>query len=155
LEAWEALDMGLSVENVEAGERRKPVADYVRDRDDRDWDEWLQTHRVELNAMTTPQLIDWLDQKMAGYEKLIPPGDVLEAELDQEIEQGLRERIMQNILREARFEDQVAAAASMIKKPGADEPANGIKKLFARERDREWRDHIKAVARLKVWGRSP
>jgi hypothetical protein len=33
----------------------------------RDWEEWLQTHRVELNAMTTPQFIEWLDRKMAEH----------------------------------------------------------------------------------------
>ena len=32
LEPWEAIAMGLEVENVEAGDRRKPVADYVRTR---------------------------------------------------------------------------------------------------------------------------
>jgi hypothetical protein len=41
----------------------------VRERDDdEDWEEWLQTHRIELNAMTTPQLIEWLDEKLAPYE---------------------------------------------------------------------------------------
>ncbi len=29
LEPWEAIDMGLEVETVEEGKRRKPVADYV------------------------------------------------------------------------------------------------------------------------------
>ena len=74
--------MGLEVETVEEKEQRKPVADYVLERDDGDdWEEWLQTHRVELNAMTTPQFIAWLDGKMAehGDGKLIPPQDVLEA----------------------------------------------------------------------------
>ena len=32
------------------------------------WEEWLQTHRVELNAMTTPQFIEWLDAKMAAHK---------------------------------------------------------------------------------------
>ena len=31
LEPWEAIDMGLEVETVEAGDRRKAVADYVRE----------------------------------------------------------------------------------------------------------------------------
>ena len=70
LEPWEAIAMGLEVEDVEEGERRKPVADYVLEREDAlptaDWEEWLQTHRVELNAMTTPQFIEWLDGKMAA-----------------------------------------------------------------------------------------
>jgi hypothetical protein len=53
------------------------LADYVLERegvapDGEPWDEWLQTHRIELNAMTTPQFIEWLDSKMAGYGKLVP-----------------------------------------------------------------------------------
>jgi hypothetical protein len=149
LEPWEAVDMGLSVENVEAGERRKPVADYVRALDDEDWEEWLQTHRIELNAMTTPQLIDWLDQKMARYEKLIPPEDVLSDELDQRIEENVRSKIMDRILRETGFKDQVAAAIADIEKPDGSDLAKGIKKLFEQEEDREWRDHIRHVADLK------
>ena len=51
--------MGLEVEDVKAGERPRAVADYVLARDDatpdgNSWEDWLQTHRVELNAMTTP-----------------------------------------------------------------------------------------------------
>jgi len=117
LEPWEAVDMGLSVENVEAGERRKPVADYVRERDDRDWEEWLQTHRVELNAMTTPQFIAWLDGKMSAYEKLIPPANVLSREFDRIIDQRTRAELMERILREAHFEDQVAAAIADTTRP--------------------------------------
>ena len=72
LEPWEAIEMGLEVENVEVEEKTgaRPVADYVLEREDTapdgtSWEEWLQTHRIELNAMTTPQFIDWLDGKMA------------------------------------------------------------------------------------------
>ena len=62
------------IETLEEKDRTKPVADYVHDHDG-DWVDWLQTNRVELNAMTTPQLIEWLDHKMAehGDGKLIPP----------------------------------------------------------------------------------
>ena len=71
LEPWEAVEMGLEVETIEEKDRRKPVADYDRRvrRRSRDWDEWLQTHRVELNAMTTPQLIAWLDDKMEALRR--------------------------------------------------------------------------------------
>ena len=95
LEPWEALRMGLEVETIEIGKTRKPTADYVAlYDDDNDWDQWLQTHRVELNAMTTPQLIDWLDEKMETYGdgKLIPPQDVLVDELMTETEKRLRAR---------------------------------------------------------------
>ena len=35
LEPWEAIAMGLEVEDVEEGDRRKPVADYVLERETR------------------------------------------------------------------------------------------------------------------------
>jgi hypothetical protein len=59
LEPWEGFEMGLEPEAVEESERYKPVADYVREREDTapdgsDWEEWLQTNRIELNAMTPP-----------------------------------------------------------------------------------------------------
>jgi hypothetical protein len=60
LDPWEAVEMGLEVETLEEPKRVKPVADYVREQGD-NWEDWLQTHRVELNAMTTPQFIEWLD----------------------------------------------------------------------------------------------
>jgi hypothetical protein len=95
LEPWEARDLGLEVEAVKTEERRKPVADYVREREDGAyWEEWLQTHRVELNAMTTPQFIEWLDGKMALYAKLIPPPDVLEAELHGRIKEKIHEAVV-------------------------------------------------------------
>ena len=74
LEPWEALAMELQVEDVEEADRRKPVANYIVARG-RTWVDWLQRHRVELNAMTTPQLIAWLDSKMAehGGKKLFHP----------------------------------------------------------------------------------
>jgi hypothetical protein len=151
LEPWEAIAMGLEVESVEEGDRRKPVADYVLEREDAapdgtSWEEWLQTNRIELNAMTTPQFIAWLDGKMAAYSKLIPPPDVLAAELDARIEKKVRASISERILREAGFEDQVATAIAAIKKPSAAVLAKGIKQLFKQEADREWRDHIEAIA---------
>jgi hypothetical protein len=149
LEPWEGIAMGLEVENVGAGERRKPVADYVRERGDGDWEGWLQTHRIEINAMTTPQFIEWLDGKLAPYSgKLIPPADVLTAELDTRIEDKIRAAITERILREAGFEGQVTAAIAAIQKPTGAVLAKGVEQLFARELDRNWRDHIEEVATL-------
>jgi DNA topoisomerase 6 subunit A-like protein len=152
LDLWEAFEMGLEVETLEVPERVKPVADYVRDREDGDyWEDWLQTHRVELNAMTTPQLIEWLDQKMAefGSGKLIPPAHVLEQELTERIESKVRDAITERILPEARRDDQVAAAVARIKLPNGAKLAREIAKLFKRQPDLEWRDHIEAVARKR------
>jgi hypothetical protein len=157
LDPWEAIAMGLEVETLEESTRYKPVANYVRENHLADWDEWLQTNRVELNAMTTPQFIAWLDGKMAahGKGKLIPPTDVLEADLAKRIEAKVRASHTERILREAGLDQQVAATIAKIKKPKATVLATDIKRLFKREPDREWRDHIEAVAveRTKVIGK--
>jgi hypothetical protein len=151
LEPWEAIAMGLEVETVEAGDRRKPVAQYVLDREDtaptgETWEEWLQTHRVELNAMTTPQFIEWLDGKMAAYHKLVPPPEVLESELDKRIEKKVRAAITERVMREADLDGQVAAALAEIEKPDADILADGIEQLFSEKPAAEWRYQIEEVA---------
>jgi len=142
LEPEEAVEMGLEVEEVQEKDRRKPVASYVPD----EWAEWLQTKRVELNAMTTPQFIEWLDGKMEDYEKLIPPLDVLEEELSKSIEEKIRSAFTERILRESRFEDQVAEAIARIEKPDAAALEDGIEGLFEEQPDAQWRDHITAIA---------
>ena len=161
LEPLEALRMGLEVETVEAGERRKPVADYIKNHDgagdvdangndisDIDWDEWLQTHRVELNAMTTPQLIEWLDRKMVefGSGKLIPPGEVLEGDLKARVEGKVRAEITERILREAGLDAQVDATVAALDLPEGAGLARGITQLFEDQPDAEWRDQVEAVA---------
>ena len=101
--------------------------------------------------MTTPQLIAWLDQKMAefGDGKLIPPDHVLEQELAERIESKVRADITERILREARVDDQVADAVAKIKTPDGAKLARDIAKLFKREPDAEWRAHIETVARKR------
>jgi hypothetical protein len=149
LEAWEAVDADLEVENVEPGEQHKAVARYVVERKDgKRWEEWLQTHRVELNTLTTPEFIEWLDAKMADYDRLIPPPEILEAELAARIENKLRASIAERILREAAFENQVAEAIAAIEEqPTGAALAEEIKDLFDQEPDRQWRDHIEVVAK--------
>jgi hypothetical protein len=142
LEPQEAVEMGLDVEDIEEKDRQRPVAGYVPNA----WKEWLQTHRVELNAMTTPQFIEWLDGKMAGYEKLIPPTSVLEAELVKQIEAHARAEITERILQEAGLEDQVAAAVAAAEKPSGAELERGIRAMFGQHPEREWRGHIIDIA---------
>jgi hypothetical protein len=151
LEPWEALAMGLEVETVKAGEQRKPVAEYVTghpcEEPEGDWAEWLQTKRVELNAMSTPEFIRWLDGKMTGYDKLVPPRDVLQAELERRVEAKVRAVITERVLREAGLENQVAVAIAAIEKPCPAVLAEGVRRLFRQEPDSEWRDHVEAIAR--------
>jgi hypothetical protein len=89
LDPEEALAMRLPVEPVDQA-RRIPAADYLSEK----WREWLQTKRVELNAMTSPQFIQWLDSKMAEHDrgKVIPPEEVLEDELEGVVSAFVRER---------------------------------------------------------------
>ena len=71
------------------------------------WEEWLQKHRTELNAMTTQQFIDWLNAKMADYVgKLIPPENVIAAELEQGLETTVRAKLTARILRVAKLDEQ-------------------------------------------------
>ena len=148
LEPWEAIDDELEVENVEKGEKHKPVADYVLEREDGEqWMNWLQTHRVELNAMTTPRFIAWLDRKMSahGDGKLVPPVDVLVDELAERLEASLRDAITERILREANLEGQLTNALRKIKRPSGSALVTGIRRMFDRSPEKEWRSHIEAV----------
>jgi hypothetical protein len=147
LEPWEAVEMGLEVEEVEEKDRHRPVADYVFQRHDgAHWEQWLQTHRVELNAMTTPQFIAWLDRKLAAFDKLVPPAEVLEAELNARVEDKIRAAVTARILREANAEAQTAAAIAEIETPDSTALAAGIKQLFAATPDAQWRDYVESVA---------
>jgi hypothetical protein len=113
LEPEEAIAMGLQVENV----NRKgvaPVADYVEEY----WQDWLQEHRVELNAMTTPQFLEWLDRKFADQVgKLVPPVTVLTDRLESEVRQNLRERIAERLLAEAGIDTLVDEALAERAEP--------------------------------------
>jgi len=123
LEPDEAEALGLPVETFQARSTRVPVASYVRE----PWPEWLQTHRVELNALRTAGFIAWLDEKIAPYDqgKVIPPADVLIEERDGMVEEMVRERITARILREADVDGQVVARmAELI--PDLDAEAEGL-----------------------------
>jgi hypothetical protein len=117
------------------------------------WDDWLQTHRVELNAMTTPEFIEWLDAKMEEHGvsgKLVPPDEVITADLEERLAAKVRAAITERILREAGLENQVAEALAAIERPSAADLVKGIQRMFKHNRQREWRDHIEAVAAKKA-----
>jgi hypothetical protein len=116
LQPWEGIAMGLPVEPVKY-KRRQPVARYVHDRDDGEkWVEWLQHNRIELDAMTTPQLIAWLDRKMEehGQGRLVPPAEVLAEHLEKQARAQVAADVRDAILREHDFEGQVAAECNRL-----------------------------------------
>ena len=91
LDPAEGLELDLPVEPViEKGDRRAPVADYLEE----EWGEWLQSNRIELDALETPDFIEWLDTKMEAYDgKLIPPGEVLHERLEVTSRKLIRQRL--------------------------------------------------------------
>ena len=144
LEPEEAVAMGLELEDVEAGERRKPIASYVP----ADWQSWLLHHRVELNAMTTPQFIAWLDGKMAtfGNGKLVPPAAVLTTDLSGVLEHRLRRQITEQILREAQIDERVAAALQEIALPLSEGLRTAVDDALTNQPAASWRAAIARIA---------
>lgn len=92
--------MGLEPERVVRKNKnsRRPVAEYVKQK----WKKWLQTPSIELNAMTTPHFLRWLDDKIAltGQGKLIQPEAVLTKELHDKVHETLEQTLTELILKE-------------------------------------------------------
>jgi hypothetical protein len=119
LNPWDALDMGLEVETFDS-KGNKAVARHIKDKgsDGLDtsqyysWESWLQKNRVELNAMTTPVFIAWLEYQLKEYDngKVIPHNEIIEAQLRKNAQAKIRQRVMDDILCENGFEQRVDAA---------------------------------------------
>jgi hypothetical protein len=118
LQPWEGIELGLAIERVpvqfnkDDTPRLRPVGAYVRARTDRapngqTWEEWLQRNRVELNALTSAELLDWLDRKMVehGAGKLIPPDDILQVDFADSVRPRAQSAIADAI--EQRLESQI------------------------------------------------
>lgn len=99
-------DMGLQVETFrEEGGRKMPVADYV----DRHWTDWLQTQRVELNAMTSEEFITWLDEKFEPYAgKIIPPKKVMADTYLVQAGDAIAKVLTDKILKEGKFDTRMS-----------------------------------------------
>lgn len=111
LEPWEAVEMGLQVEEIKRKNNsttKLPVARYLYERSDaREWREWMQHNRIELNAMSTPEFLEWLEGKMEKYGagKIVPPDYVLFDKLKERIAEDTKNQLIKRILNESNFED--------------------------------------------------
>ena len=103
-------------------------------------------HRTQRDDDTG--IIAWLDAKMAkhGEGKLIPPDDVMAKELEDRLDEKVREIVKERILREAGYENQVAKELAKIERPDAAALKAGIEELFAANQENEWRVHIETTA---------
>jgi hypothetical protein len=159
LEPWEAFEMGLEPETIKERDRRVAVAEYVFDEgDDEEWVEWLQNNRVELNAMTTPALLAWLDGKMEEQEgdKVIPPAPVVAKTAADKVAEHLRRVITERVLREARLDEQIADAARALTVPEGEALVGSIGEWLAGNPDQHWSDYVDAVAKsLAETGEGP
>jgi hypothetical protein len=90
--------------------------------------------------MTTPELIAWLDRKMAehGAVKLIPPSKAIAGEF----EEKLTHAVAAAVLRDAKSGQQISKALRKIRRPTAAAFAKGIAGMFARDAKRPWRDFV-------------
>jgi len=145
LEPWEAEAMGLDAEKFKESKDHRPVAAYVSKYDDgTDWSEWLQTNRYELNAMTTPQFIAWLDRKMEehGVGKVTPPQAVITDTAEERLDDELRSRITARILREAKIDALVAKARKTVKLPRQELTPEGVGDRLGEFPLESWRDCV-------------
>jgi hypothetical protein len=151
LEPQEARDMGLEVEDIEPHERFYPVGDYVSDFDT----EWLQHHRIELDAMTPARFLEWVDAKFASSPKLVPPDDVMRRRLEDDVRKRYREKITARVLAEARIDDQVKAAMEGAK-PALEnwggKLTQRVKADLRRDATKRWTEPIGDVA-AKIVGK--
>lgn len=142
LDPEEAIAMGLQVESFKRGNRHRPTASYIN----YEWEDWLQENRVELNAMTTPQFIHWLESKMEehGHKKVIPNDAVLQNKLQDEAKEILRQRLAQKLLVEAGFEQQFEVALNELSDVVDDysELRNEVEEALSDCQERHWTDPV-------------
>lgn len=152
LEPWEALEMSLQIEHPSYRDTQA-VADYVKQRTDQNWEQWLQNNRVELNAMTTGLFIDWLDYKMSiaddTPQKVTPPLPVIGTQLQDNVREYIEEKIRDEVLRDANFERLVQDTLSNLNGElyhTKTRILDDIRQAFNQNDTQSWRDIVKKIA---------
>lgn len=152
LDPWSAVEMGLQIEDF-TSKRTAPVANYVKKYDrenDGEWEQWLQGRRIELNAMTSPQFLVWLDKQMAPFStgKIIPPNDVLRKTLIKQTESQLRERIANDILTKAGINNLVSSElANRVKELDGVDVRDRVQKLLKKSPSKRWDGPLSDLAK--------
>jgi hypothetical protein len=155
LDPAEGRAMGLQVETFKANkDQRLAVASYIPDSDKI----WLQSNRIELNAMTTPQFLEWLDRVFEPHRgKVVPPADVLDAHLKAAVRNGLSQAITRSILRRAGIDarvDRTLDRRSEAIRAASEVLPQTIGDSFARDTSQPWVTPVDRVAR-KIIGSRP
>ncbi|MGD0108723.1 MAG: hypothetical protein ABSC06_32505, partial [Rhodopila sp.] len=159
LQPWDAIEMGLPLEDVSHG-KPQPVAAYVLGRDDGNrWRIWLQHHRVELNAMTPGELVRWLDENVEkhGDLKVVPPADIAISALRDGIRDAILDRERERILRaaEPKIRKAAAAAIAAVQVPSSHDLIANIRRAVQEQRNRHWTDIVTDAVRAAIAGGKP
>ena len=149
--------MGLPVEKLEPDrdKRRQPVSEFVRqyrDESGTDWDKWLQSNRIELNALTPAASMAWLDSEFEkhGALKLVPPTEYAATELQDYIESTVEEQERGRIV--AEVEPQIRAATeerlAKIRRrmPSPDALVLAVQQTNHKRRRWQWRHAVSEIA---------
>jgi hypothetical protein len=152
LELWDAIDLGLAVEDFPKGENDRPVADYVKARPDGFyWAKRLQTERVELNEMKPAQFIEWVTGKFEriGIGKVIPPADHTLVLLREHTRALVEDGLTRELTKRARIEARVAKIMRGIQWPAwptKDAIQQTIKDGLKRQPEDRWSTPLYALA---------
>jgi hypothetical protein len=147
LDPEEAVTMGLEIEKAEKSGRRKGVASHIGSA----WASWLQVNRVELNAMSTPQFLAWLEGKIQLYDKgkVIPPASIMLESLEHSLQDKLGQKIAAEILEQNNYDAQAAEAVRQVKERCGDSQtrlAETVPAELKKEPVKRWKDDVEAVS---------
>jgi hypothetical protein len=101
--------------------------------------EYLRSRRVELNAMTSGQLVEFVETKLAEHDvgKLIPDDDV--------IEEHARRVITELMI--AKISDEIAEKAAAVDLP--EDLRSGVERLLEQQPELPWDAAVAAIVRDK------
>jgi len=124
--------LALQSEPVEVKDWPKRRVTLAKHGATRDEITFLRDRRVELNAMTSRQFIDFIELKLAehGVEKVVPADDIIEAHARRLIEQHLAEHVLDEI------RDEIAARARSVRLP--DDLKDRLRRELQRHPDLPW-----------------
>ena len=153
LDPWEAEAMGLQSEGVQK-KSTQAVAGYVQEYDRRNrtsWATWLQENRYELNAMTSPQFLTWLDRKMEEHSentKVVPPFDVLSQEMEERVNARMHDAIVAELVEKYDVKGQVLRLLANMERPV--DLDDRVRALLADARANPWETPLGAIAEAEA-----
>jgi Topoisomerase 6 subunit A/Spo11, Toprim domain len=150
LEPWEGVEMGLEIEEAEPSSRRRPVAPYIAEHDQKwlswlqehdcaSWEELLQRYRIELNALHPVQRVDWITRKIEQHppRKVVPPPHVLHGERVS----AARDAIVEELTERARINERADEILDAIEWPDRGRLQRVVARFLDRKSQRKafWR----------------